>query len=616
MKKIIGELTSRSTSGEKKLFYFLEKTIAAKPTTYCYYEPIIDDICPDFLIIEAEYGIINIEVKDFQQDSLVGVSSTESWHILKDTSEKSVDSPFNQLYNYWKVLKHRLDRSATSENVEIPILQILAFPYISADSEIGTRIRGVQPSTVKILFKENLRNYNTFLAKIESQKPPKLRLTKAQLQVLRGNLIPTSRLPHPKQSEIHQFFLSMTPQAIIKLLDRQQEQLACALGEGHRLIFGVAGSGKTVVAIARARYLAMSHPDWRILILCYNRNLSRDITRLINPQDYAAEIEISTFHKWAKNIIYAAGIRYRSEYLKMLDEVDDGRLSLSAFFQKYVPSLLERVIGESGPRPYDAILIDEAQDFEKEWFNSVLKLLNPKSSSLLITCDGLQGIYARKKFYWKDVGIQAVGRVTRFYKSYRLPEKIGQLAYQFVLLDSDLSKLIETADGFLESKEFSRKGGTIHLKIFRKREDEYNAILKYLLTYLKRNMSVLILFSRSLEKIRFDHPLIALLNETGIPWHNLKKIGLEESGIWIGTLQGTKGLETDVVIIPELDLLEPTKNARQLLYVGMTRARHELMIMASRERKFVEELTSLLGLDNHGEERDVKAYNVEEIRNR
>lgn len=606
MKKIIGELTSRSTSGEKKLFYFLEKTIATKINTYCYYEPIIDDICPDFLILDPEYGIINIEVKDFHQDSLVSVSSTENWHILKDNSEKSVTSPFNQLYGYWKVLKHRLDQIMISKNVEIPILRILALPYISADSEIGIGIRGVQPSAVKVLFKENLRNYNAFLTKMESQKPPNLKYSKEQMQVLRGNLIPTSRLPHFKQSEIHQFFLSMTPQDIIKLLDRQQEQLACALGEGHRLIFGVAGSGKTVVVIARARYLAMSHPYWRILVLCYNRNLSREIARLINPQDYNAAIEISTFHKWAKNIIYAAGIKFKSEYIRIRDRADEGAFSISDFFQKHVPLLLDRVISESRPRPYDAILIDEAQDFEKVWFNPVLKLLDPQTNSLLITCDGLQGIYARRKFYWKDMGIQAVGRVTRFHKSYRIPKKIGKLANKFVLLDSDLSRLIEKAEGFLESREFSREGGTIDLKIFLKREDEYNAILKNLLTYLKKGFSILILFSYSLERISFDHPLITILNETDVSWYNLKKIGLEESGIWIGTLQGTKGLEADVVIIPELDRLEPSRYARQLLYVGMTRARHELMITASQEMKFVDELTSLLDLDNQ-EEGEAKA---------
>ncbi len=593
MKKVMGVMTSRTTFGEKKLYNYLEKSFATKKHAYCYYEPIIDDICPDFLIIDPEYGIIYIEVKDFLQNNLVNVSSTENWHIVKDNSEKFVDSPFNQMYKYWKVLKHRLDQCGISKSIEIPIFRFLALPNISTDSEIGICIRGVQPSAIKVLFKEDLRNVKVLLTKMKSLKPSNLHLTKELTHVIRGNLIPTSRLPHRKQSEIYQFFPSMTPQDIVKLLDRQQEQLACSLGEGHRLIFGVAGSGKTIIIISRARYLAMRHPDWRILILCFNRNLSREIIRLINPQNYKATIEISTFHKWAKDIIYAAGIQYKSDYIKTRDKAE-GNFSISNFFQNYVPLLLERVIDESSPRPYDAILIDEAQDFEKEWFNPVLKLLHPMTKSLLITCDGLQGIYTRRKFFWKDVGIQAQGRVTRFYKSYRIPKKIGVMAYNFVLLDSDLSKLIEKEDGFLESKEFSRDGGKINLKTFLIREDEYNAILKNLLIYLKKGLSIMILFFRNINKIIFYHPLIAKLNENGIEWYNLKEIGLEDSGIWIGTLQGTKGLETDVVIIPELDLLEHLSNARQLLYVGMTRARHVLMITASQETKFVNELKLLL----------------------
>src|SRR3990172_6710084 len=57
---------------------------------------------------------------------------------------------------------------------------------------------------------------------------------------------------------------------VLRVLDLKQEQLAAAIGSGHRVVLGVAGSGKTVILLARARQLAAQHPENRILLLCFN----------------------------------------------------------------------------------------------------------------------------------------------------------------------------------------------------------------------------------------------------------------------------------------------------------------------------------------------------------
>jgi superfamily I DNA and RNA helicase len=44
--------------------------------------------------------------------------------------------------------------------------------------------------------------------------------------------------------------------SIMRVMDMQQEQLARSLGDGHRVIHGVAGSGKTMILGYRAEYLA------------------------------------------------------------------------------------------------------------------------------------------------------------------------------------------------------------------------------------------------------------------------------------------------------------------------------------------------------------------------
>jgi superfamily I DNA and RNA helicase len=62
----------------------------------------------------------------------------------------------------------------------------------------------------------------------------------------------------------------------LAVLDLRQERNARALGDGHRIVYGVAGSGKTVLLIARAKLLA-EDPEKRILILCYNRLLAQHL---------------------------------------------------------------------------------------------------------------------------------------------------------------------------------------------------------------------------------------------------------------------------------------------------------------------------------------------------
>ncbi len=49
----------------------------------------------------------------------------------------------------------------------------------------------------------------------------------------------------------------------LSVLDLRQERNAHSLGEGHRIVYGVAGSGKTIILIARARLVAQD-PDKQV----------------------------------------------------------------------------------------------------------------------------------------------------------------------------------------------------------------------------------------------------------------------------------------------------------------------------------------------------------------
>jgi len=96
--------------------------------------------------------------------------------------------------------------------------------------------------------------------------------------------------------------------------------------------------------------------------------------------------------------------------------------------------LLEHLRNHGGDaRKYDAILLDEAQDFPSVWFSCILEALNdPLDGDLLVVCDGNQGIKMIDSVSWKSLGIKAIGRtihqVFDLDRNYRNTKEILRLA--------------------------------------------------------------------------------------------------------------------------------------------------------------------------------------------
>jgi len=92
-----------------------------------------------------------------------------------------------------------------------------------------------------------------------------------------------------------------------------------------------------------------------------------------------------------------------------------------------------------------------------------------------------------------------------------------------------------------------------------------------------------------LEKKDYKHPLFDYLKKNHIEWKDLKDHNFSSPAVLVGTLYGTKGLESDTIIIPELDTYVTDKD-RQLLYVGMTRSRKKLILSADKSTELIESL--------------------------
>jgi superfamily I DNA and RNA helicase len=211
--------------------------------------------------------------------------------------------------------------------------------------------------------------------------------------------------------------------SIMRVMDLQQEQLARSLGDGHRVIHGVAGSGKTMILGYRAEYLARAGTPASkpILILCYNEPLGVKLASVMEAKGLSERVHVRHFHKWCRDQLVAFGQTLPAFNmpvdLKMLEMV---QRVITAVDRKQIPS------GQ-----YQAVMLDEGHDFAPEWLKLVTQMVDPATNSLLVLYDDAQSIYERartKQFSFKSLGIQAQGRTTILKINYRNTQQILQTA--------------------------------------------------------------------------------------------------------------------------------------------------------------------------------------------
>jgi len=139
-----------------------------------------------------------------------------------------------------------------------------------------------------------------------------------------------------------------------QLLELTNEQIRVSrrLAANSRMIVtGKAGTGKTVLAVHRA--LQLGEQGRRVLFLCFNQLLARHVSESIVDKPGADRITVRHLHGHYRDVIATAGL---AERLKQ-DKLDD-----ATFFGQEFPELYCEALMELDSSPFDAVVVDEAQD--------------------------------------------------------------------------------------------------------------------------------------------------------------------------------------------------------------------------------------------------------------
>ena len=148
---------------------------------------------------------------------------------------------------------------------------------------------------------------------------------------------------------------------------------------------GCAGSGKTVIACAEAARQAAELPrdgQHRLLMLCFNHAMAHELMQHPLLPEHGDVLQVCTFHDYCiQQILEPQGFGHMVNYTGAGDRLPDIAL-------EQIMHLLPGM-----PR-YDAIFVDEAQDFRGIWWEIIRQLLKPKGK-LYIFADKHQDLYDR-----------------------------------------------------------------------------------------------------------------------------------------------------------------------------------------------------------------------------
>ncbi|KAF0098935.1 MAG: hypothetical protein FD187_2287 [bacterium] len=573
---------SRMTSGEKRFAQRLEAKL--EDDYLCWYDVPVGpaQLHPDFIVLHPRRGLIVLEVKDWKADTLRAMTRAQATLLTAD-GEKQAPNPLEQARQYAHAVVDMLERDAQLTFSSGRMRGRLLFPWTYGVVLAAISRRQFEAAGLgEVLEGHRVICQDEMSESVDAEDFQRRlwemfhlggygHLSLPQIDRIRWHLFPDLRLPSA-QIGLFDEADAASPD-LMRVLDLQQEQLARSLGGGHRVIHGVAGSGKTLILGYRAEHLARACAK-PILVLCYNKALARRLEHWMRTRGVAEKVHIGTFHAWCH--------RQLTAYHVGLPAGDAGD---RAYFDALVQRVIEGVDRQLIPRAqYDAVLIDEGHDFRPEWLKLVTQMVDPRTDSLLVLYDDAQSIYAtgkRRDFSFRGVGIRAQGRTTILRVNYRNTREI--LHYALHAAQRILAPAEAAEDGVprLAPLSAGRHGDAPQVVRLPSLREEAAWLAKQLKAAHRagtawREMAVLY---RHYEPV--GQTVNSVFRLVGIPltWKDAVRFGARQDTVKLLPFHSSKGLEFSLVAIPGMgrEAADDDEEMR-LLYVALTRATEKLLL--------------------------------------
>ena len=396
-------LKVKPTAGEKEFLYFLNSFL--DDTYEVYFQPLLNGDNPDIIILRENSGVMIVEVKDWDLKSYQ-LSPNRHWQLKnidnKFGDKQVVKSPIQQVFEYKVNLYNLHIETLLEKRIKNPkflnIVTCAVYFHKASKKEIDyflTDGNEDNESYLKFLSHFELLGYDSLINDNFKKIISKRWLDRKSYLFDEELYKSFKRYLKPPTHSIEQG-------KVITYTDEQIRIIESKAGSQQK-IKGVAGSGKTLALAKRAVNAHLRHKG-EVLILTFNISLRNYIHDRIS--------EIRENFEWKNFTIlhYHHFIKSHNNNVNFL-KIDKN--------QSIKPE----------GKTYQTIIIDEIQDFQRDWILNV-KMFLEKDGEFVVYGDEKQNIYQRtledKKPY------TSIGRQWNILKkSFRVTTDIANLATQF-----------------------------------------------------------------------------------------------------------------------------------------------------------------------------------------
>jgi len=341
----------------------------------CYYKhPVVQattGLIPDLALFTRSHQPLIVKCLPYQVAEISQANNVE-WLVNAQT----IESPVLTLEDFIEGLKYKFNATSRVIRHRLEPQAVLALPLIS-QTEFEKKF-GLILKNIKTIWRNGEVNHLI--------QPLDLALTEEEWRHTRSIVQGVS--PLKQSSPIISTQATTLGEAIrildreIALLDNEQEKAALQIPPGPQQIRGLAGTGKTVLLAMRAAKIHFHYPDKKILFTFNTRSLYNQARSLISKfyRHHSNGLEpnwemLHIRHSWGGTTT-GAGVYYdlcTQQNIKSLN-LSQARSQnpQNPFRQCCINALTQPITPE-----YDYILVDEAQDFPKEFFQILYKLLFP-----------------------------------------------------------------------------------------------------------------------------------------------------------------------------------------------------------------------------------------------
>lgn len=608
-----------NSPAELRVARFLHKYLSDDCLVWCNIPTGKKQLYADFLILMPDTGLLCLEVKDWKLATLRHMNKQDC-QLEINGSDVRIKHPLEQARGYIHNAVNALmcDELLLKKSGEHQ--GKLIFPYAYGvifthfgRNDIHQKLNGNTMDFDEI-FPMRYTVYKNDLTEISSKQALQYRLramftqkfscvlNQAQIDRIRWHLFPEIRINVPVQQSLfdepehdgQQHFrqpeqsnqtlikpIAQIP-GIIKAMDIQQENAARMMGGGHRVIHGVAGSGKTLILALRAQVLA-ERTEKPILVLCYNITLAAKLRAAMADKGLSDKVHVQHFHGWCSYLC-------KQHHIALSEQ--DKQLKHDGYIQAAFRA------ADNGTIPteqYGAILIDEGHDFQAEWLRFAVKMLDKTENHLLLLYDDAQSIYPNQRkqkgitFSLSSVGIEARGRTVKLANNYRNTKEIIGFAHIFAQQNLHQQESDDDNIPVVEPCAIGDNGKPPYIRHYDTWQDELDFLARCLNKWLPETpLQDIAIICATKEQCEAVCDLLSRLNVDywGLhKTHNRKKYDPKQHKITVIPIPSSKGLEFQRVILMGTSELNRNRQSNndptRLIYVGMTRAQTLLIMTLS-----------------------------------